>query len=64
MRGPLKTAHLRRCPRQPLPAAYMEYASVGVLRAPRIWTILRGPREFEFLEVLMKKYAMKNERSR
>ncbi len=29
MGEPPKTAHLLRCPRQALPAAYREYASVG-----------------------------------
>ncbi len=43
----------RRCPRSPLPAAYREYASVGALRAPRIWTVLRGPWKFQFLEVAL-----------
>ncbi len=36
----LTKAHLLRCPRQALLAAYSKYASVVPLRAPCIWAFL------------------------
>jgi hypothetical protein len=36
----MKTTHLRRCRRVPLPAAYAAYASVGDASAPSIWAVL------------------------
>ncbi len=47
-KGTSTKAHLHRCAQNHNPHILPQYAPVAALRAPRIWTFVEVPRNYEF----------------